>query len=141
VIPQQSPRERAVGPHRVLAALLAALVILAAQDADAQGRRRRSRRQRKPPAAEPARPEVALPTPAKRGEGPSAQPSTGAPAQKIKGAKDQVFDFTGLSLAGSMRMPQLLYFLDRAEEELARAALERRSFVKEMVRSVDQEAL
>ena len=58
-----------------------------------------------------------------------------------KSSKTQVFDFTGLSLSGSERKPQLLYFLDRAKEELKRASLERRSFVPEMVRSIDEEAL
>lgn len=55
-----------------------------------------------------------------------------------KGKKEKLFDFTGLQLDASMRMPQLLYFLDRANEELKRASLERRSFVPEMVRSVEE---
>ncbi len=57
------------------------------------------------------------------------------------GGKNQVFDFTGLNLGASMRTPQLLYFLDRASEELHRASLERRSFVPEMVRSISEEGL
>jgi hypothetical protein len=58
-----------------------------------------------------------------------------------KPPREKVFDFTGLELAGSVRMPQLLYFLDRAEEELERASLERRSFVPAMMRSLDEEDL
>ncbi len=57
------------------------------------------------------------------------------------GGKNQVFDFTGLNLGASMRTPQLLYFLDRASEELHRASLKRRSFVPEMVRSISEEGL
>ena len=57
------------------------------------------------------------------------------------GGKNQVFDFTGLNLGASMRTPQLLYFLDRASEELHRASLQRRSFVPEMVRSISEEGL
>jgi len=55
-----------------------------------------------------------------------------------KGGKAKVFDFTGLDISGRLRTPQLLYFLDRANEELERASLERRSFIPEMVRSVDE---
>ncbi len=54
---------------------------------------------------------------------------------------EKQFDFTGLDLTGSMRMPQLLYYLDRANEELERASLERRSFIPEMVRSLDEGSL
>jgi len=62
-----------------------------------------------------------------------------AQVEDKKGAK--VFDFTGLSLGGRMRTPQLLYFLDRADEELDRAALEKRSFIPEMARSMEEERL
>jgi hypothetical protein len=80
---------------------------------------------------------------------PSAAPSsTVAEAGKNESARasaarprEKVFDFSGLELGGSERMPQLLYFLDRAEEELERASLERRSFVPEMMRSLDEEHL
>lgn len=58
-----------------------------------------------------------------------------------KKGSEKLFDFTGLQLEGNLRMPQLLYFLDRANQELERASLERRSFVPEMVRSLDEEAL
>jgi hypothetical protein len=57
------------------------------------------------------------------------------------GGKPKVFDFTGLDLAGRLHTPQLLYFLERANEELERAFLERRSFIPHMVRSVEEEAL
>lgn len=58
-----------------------------------------------------------------------------------KGGKNQVFDFTGLTLGASIRTPQLLYFLDRAGEELKRASLKRRSFVPQMVLSITEEGL
>lgn len=58
-----------------------------------------------------------------------------------KGGKNQVFDFTGLTLGASIRTPQLLYFLDRASDELQRASLQHRSFVPEMVLSITEEGL
>lgn len=74
------------------------------------------------------------PTPGKGGDG-DGKASGG------KGGKPKVFDFTGLDLNGRLRTPQLLYFLERASEELERASLRRRSFIPELVRSIDEEAL
>lgn len=77
-------------------------------------------------------------------EGDAGDPNDTGARVRTKGKdtkQTQVFDFSGLNLAGSERKPQLLYFLDRAQEELQRASLERRSFIPEMVRSLDEEAL
>ena len=87
---------------------------------------------------------------------PKKQPSAAAPADKKpagdgkgdakgekKGATDKVknFDFNGIDLNGRMRTPQLLYFLERANEELERASLEKRSFIPNMARSIEDEPL
>src|SRR6476619_7305970 len=58
-----------------------------------------------------------------------------------KEPKVKNFDFNALDLNGRMRTPQLLYFLERANEELERASLEKRSFIPHMVRSVEEEQL
>lgn len=58
------------------------------------------------------------------------------PKERVK-----TFDFNALDLSGRMRTPQLLYFLERANEELERASLHKRSFVPHMVRSIEEEGL
>jgi len=70
----------------------------------------------------------------------TAAPATDT-AKSGKKIKEQTFNFEGLGLAGRNRSPQLLYFLERANEELERASLEKRSFIPHMVRSLEEEAL
>ena len=60
---------------------------------------------------------------------------------KPKQGKPKTFDFTGIDISGQNRSPQLLYFLERANEELERASLEKRSFIPEMVRSIEEDNL
>ncbi|CAN5539878.1 hypothetical protein BH11MYX1_BH11MYX1_52820 [soil metagenome] len=66
---------------------------------------------------------------------------SGVTAKESGTGKVKNFDFSGLSLNGSNRSPQLLYFLERANEELERSSLEKRSFIPHMVRSVEEESL
>jgi hypothetical protein len=77
--------------------------------------------------------------------GASAPATTSDDKKPAKGdkkeAKTKTFDFNALDLNGRMRTPQLLYFLERANEELERASLEKRSFIPHMVKSVDEEQL
>ncbi len=69
-------------------------------------------------------------------------PQTTKPAdKKAKEPKEKNFDFDNLKLNGQLRTPQLLYFLERANEELERASLEKRSFIPHMVRTVEEETL
>jgi hypothetical protein len=63
------------------------------------------------------------------------------PEGKKKAGPPKTYDFTALDLNGRMRSPQLLYFLERANEELERASLEKRSFIPHMVRSLEEEQL
>jgi hypothetical protein len=80
---------------------------------------------------------------AKEDKGAKAGGKDGAGSAGAKDGKGGVknFDFTDFNLNGKMRTPQLLYFLERANEELERASLEKRSFIPHMVRTVEEEAL
>ncbi|MBK9031718.1 MAG: hypothetical protein IPL61_10405 [Myxococcales bacterium] len=128
------------------ASALVALVVMCAMtsSADAQ-RRRRGRSKPAKPRPAPTAPAPA-PTPAPKPAGGGEVEPAGAPAPAPAGedagkGKPKVFDFTGLDINGRLRTPQLLYFLDRASEELERASLERRSFIPEMVNSIDESKL
>jgi hypothetical protein len=80
-----------------------------------------ARRRRRPPAAAAAPAPAPAPDPTARHAG-----------------RTKVYDFTGLGIDGRMRTPQLLYFLSRVKEELDRAQLEKRTFIPELVRSIDE---
>lgn len=82
----------------------------------------------------------------KKADPPAKASKEDAKDAKAPGKKDgkpgvKNFDFTDFNLNGKMRTPQLLYFLERANEELERASLEKRSFIPHMVRTVEEEAL
>lgn len=76
------------------------------------------------------------PAPAADNKGDKKKDAGGGGKEKVKN-----FDFNALDLNGRMRTPQLLYFLERANEELERASLEKRSFIPHIVRSVEEEQL
>jgi hypothetical protein len=85
-------------------------------------------------------PAAAQPRKADKSDKPREKAAVSATDAKKK-QQPKVIDFDGLDLAGKMRSPQLLYFLERANEELERASLEKRSFIPHMVRSLEEEAL
>ena len=93
-----------------------------------------------PAAAQPRR--TKAPPVEKADKTDKADPADKADAKTAtKKPKEKTFDFNALDLNGRQRTPQLLYFLERANEELERASLEKRSFIPHMVKSVDEEAL
>jgi len=56
------------------------------------------------------------------------------------GNKVKVFRFSGLDLAGRLKSPQLLYFLNRMRAEFDRPRLPHRSFIPELQRSAQGKA-
>lgn len=56
------------------------------------------------------------------------------------GEKVKVFRFSGLDLAGRLKSPQLLYFLNRLRAEFDRPRLPHRSFIPELQRSAQGKA-
>jgi hypothetical protein len=83
-----------------------------------------------------AQPKGKTPPPAPAGDAKTKDKPAPGGKEKVKN-----FDLTAMDLNGRMRTPQLLYFLERANEELERASLEKRSFIPHMVRSVEDEHL
>ncbi len=116
-------------PARGLASAVA-LVLMCAGVASAQPRKK-----------SPVKPAPAPLTADKTDGAPTPAPATKAETPKKGGSKEQNFNFDNLNLNGKSRTPQLLYFLERANEELERASLEKRSFIPHLVRTVEEEAL
>lgn len=56
------------------------------------------------------------------------------------GRRVRVFRFSGLDIAGRLRSPQLLYFLNRLRAEFDRPRLPHRSFMPELGRSTRSDA-
>ena len=68
----------------------------------------------------------------------AAQPGAAKPPP---GWKPPVITGGGLVIDGRLRGVNMMYFLERASEELDRARLERRSFIPELVRTLDEAPL
>jgi hypothetical protein len=129
-------------PGRSLLAFFAVCLLATTSTiAHAQPRRPKPDPAPKGEAKDAAAPKDVGPAGAGKDAGSAKDGNKDASKDPAKGGKAKVFDFTGIDLAGRLHTPQLLYFLERANEELERAFLERRSFIPHMVRSLDEEAL
>lgn len=78
---------------------------------------------------------------AQRGEPRSPVPVPVQPAKPPKPPRPPVLRMDELGFVGTNRKALLLTFLERAQHELERATLEHRSFVPELIRTIDAESL
>ena len=127
-------RLRVTNPHWGRAAALA-LGLVCAMSLPALARPKRTKKVDPIEKAEPA------PAPVLEQKADKAPPKAETTPAKKGPVKEQNFNFDGLGLNGRSRSPQLLYFLERANEELERASLEKRSFIPSMVKTVEDEQL
>jgi hypothetical protein len=74
---------------------------------------------------------------------PAAAPTSSGVGVSVssQGKKVKSYDFTAIGIQGKVLTPQLLYLLDRIKVELEKNVLLKRSFMPELVRSVDEEGL
>jgi hypothetical protein len=63
-----------------------------------------------------------------------SKPATGGTGE----SKSKTYTFTGLDIDGKLKTPQLLYFLNRMKSEFDTTAPDKRSFIPELRRSVDE---
>jgi hypothetical protein len=84
-----------------------------------------------PPAADPDQPATTTTA--------AAESSTAGAG--TRGGKPRVYTFGGLDLEGKLRTPQLLYFRGRMRQELDASSLQRRSFLKELEKTADDQGL
>jgi hypothetical protein len=73
-----------------------------------------------------------------------ADGETTAPAGKTadgKTIKTKTYTFGAMDVEGKLKTPQLLYFLNRVKLELDMSAPDKRSFMKELVKSADDKSL
>jgi hypothetical protein len=114
-------------------AVLVALVVLAPALAHAKGGQKSARAER------PATTERAASTSEKsEGETTSAAPAKTADGKNIK---TKTYTFGAMDVEGKLKTPQLLYFLNRVKLELDMSAPDKRSFMKELVKSADDKSL
>jgi len=86
---------------------------------------------------------IAAGAPAPKKKPAAAPPAKPAPAaaEKPKESKEKTFDFAAMGIEGKVLAPQLLYLLGRIKVELDKGGLEGRSFMPELVNSVEEGAL
>jgi hypothetical protein len=117
-------------------AALVALVLLAPAFAVAKPGQRAAKADKPAPAERRAERAPAADT---GGDG-EATASAGKTADG-KTIKTKTYTFGAMDVEGKLKTPQLLYFLNRVKLELDMSAPDKRSFMKELVKSADDKSL
>jgi hypothetical protein len=117
------------------------MVLLSAPIAGAKSRGARSA-----PAPSPATATVAERTakadkPVARASDDEGGATTPAKTADGKVIKTKTYTFGAMDVEGKLKTPQLLYFLNRVKLELDMSAPDKRSFMKELVKTADDKSL
>jgi hypothetical protein len=129
--------------HAGLAALLAALVTLAPALAAAKPGHSAHAPQATAPVERSARadkPSIDRAAASDKGDGETATGTAGKTSDG-KTIKTKTYTFGAMDVEGKLKTPQLLYFLNRVKLELDMSAPDKRSFMKELVKSADDKSL
>jgi hypothetical protein len=79
--------------------------------------------------------------PARASSGDDDGVATAAKTADGKTIKTKTYTFGAMDVEGKLKTPQLLYFLNRVKLELDMSAPDKRSFMKELVKSADDKNL
>ena len=126
---------------QVVAATVLSMVLLSAPLAGAKSRGAR-------PAPAPATATTTVAERSAKADKPVARASddeggatTAAKTADGKVIKTKTYTFGAMDVEGKLKTPQLLYFLNRVKLELDMSAPDKRSFMKELVKSADDKNL
>jgi hypothetical protein len=122
---------------RAVLSALALIVLLAPTSAAAKSGQRSAKAEKAPPAERRAE---RAPAAADTGGDGEASVPAGKTADG-KTIKTKTYTFGAMDVEGKLKTPQLLYFLNRVKLELDMSAPDKRSFMKELVKSADDKSL
>ena len=129
---------------QVAAATVLSMILLPASLAGAKSRGARPAPQSAAPTTTVAERSAKADKPAARAsddEGGSATTTTAGKTADGKVIKTKTYTFGAMDVEGKLKTPQLLYFLNRVKLELDMSAPDKRSFMKELVKSADDKSL
>ena len=127
---------------QVAAATVLSMILLPASLAGAKSRGARPAPQSAAPTTTVAERSAKADKPAARAsDDESGATTTAAKTADGKVIKTKTYTFGAMDVEGKLKTPQLLYFLNRVKLELDMSAPDKRSFMKELVKSADDKNL